>query len=163
MEGPRPEQLGSVAALSPMKTPSRMRGALGADQASSCAAPETPTLLVFCPKLSWTNLCTRSSFCMTATPLHCTCKRGASAACCIASRSCMLVDVQVVVTPVRRSARNSVASQALPSSVLRQSGYSYVPNNYLESRLGKEVVIGPPEAFRAFLEVRREIAHAYPI
>ena len=34
VEGPRPEQLGSVAALSPMKTPSRMRGALGADQAS---------------------------------------------------------------------------------------------------------------------------------
>ena len=59
-----------------------------------------------------------------------------------------------MVTPVRRSARNPVASQALPSSVLRQSGYSYVPNNYLESRLGKEVVIGPPEAFRAFLEVR---------
>ena len=85
-------------------------------------------------------------------------KRGASAVFCIASRSCVSGDAQVVVTPVRRSARKPVASQALPSSVLRQSGYSYMPNSYLESRLGKEVVIGPPEAFRAFLEVRGVIA-----
>lgn len=62
--------------------------------------------------------------------------------------------MQVVVTPVRRSARKSIAPSAPPSALLRKTGYSFVPNAALETRFGKEVVIGTTEEFKKYSEVK---------
>ena len=61
--------------------------------------------------------------------------------------------LQVVVTPVRRSVRKSIAPRPSATAQLQASGFAFVPNAALERRTGGTGVLGEAQAFRKSIEV----------
>lgn len=122
---PAAGEQGSFATLSPMRTPAHLRSTLGPSQVCTQDSVIDRDFRESVNVIGYDRLWT----------LECA------------------GQMQVAVTPVRRSARKSMAPSATPSALLQRSGYSFVPNTALEAKFGKDAMVGATDGLGAFKEV----------